>query len=116
MSSETGKDFLKNTAIIQSISDEFLYIEKYDSNLDDYLLFKGKFLLHFLDAEGISFLNRFLEKNNMSYDDDVYSWIGTYFLQINDLEKASSYLEKVKYTGKELYKTASKKLLLYLLD
>lgn len=76
-------------------------------------LFKWKLLLHLLDCKGVPILLGVLWKEELVFDNDVYSWIGVYYLQVNDAENAKFYIDISRYHYEDLYKYYSKLIFFY---
>lgn len=88
-------------------------IQSLDSNDDTFLLFYGKVRLLFHEVEGVAILHKFLLQNKILYEDDVFCWLGTYYLEINDIKTANFYINNLEYIWEDNYKALEKKMFLY---
>lgn len=79
-------------------------------------LFIWKIYLHFLDERWVDFLNNYLLKTSLNFDEDVFSWFWVYYMQIWDYNKAKKYFEWLNFINYEPYKIISKKVLLNILE
>ena len=97
MSTQKGRDFIYKQSLTKECLADLKKADEVYPNNSTYYYFKGKFLLHLLDASGIEDLYKFLEIKGLYYDFDVYSWIGVYYLQVGDSKKADFYINIANY-------------------
>ena len=113
VASQKGKDYLFNHPSIIFCFEE---LDKCNQIIPwNYVidLFKWKLLLHLLDEDWVKILLKVLEKEKLIFDDDVYSWIWVYYLQVWDQKNAKFYIDISRYHYEDLYKYYSKIIYFY---
>lgn len=101
--------------LVKKIFEDICYCQKQFSD-PLFELFIGKIYLHFLQKRGIQNLKNYLQKKNLSDDENVCSWLWVYYLQIWEYHQARYYLNKMKnFPWYELYKILWKEVLLDIL-
>lgn len=109
------KDKLLNNLEMKTLFNEINYIE---NNFSDPIsdLFIWKIYLHLLDERWIDKFNSYFLKTGLTFDEDIFSWLWVYYLQIWDLQKAKTYLKKLNFVNYEPYKIISKYIFITILE
>lgn len=115
VSTSPWRKYLQNHSYIISCFQEFDICRSINSDHSVINLFEGKLYLHLMNEVGVEILLEYLNQEEIVYDTDIYSWIGVYYLQSGDYQKALWYIKIAKYPEDDVYKYYTKLIFLYVI-